>query len=211
MDSEKKYTENSTIISNESPLSTPPETPKKKEDGFFKELFKFTLLAICIVLPIRFYIAEPFIVSGASMFPTFDTGDYLVVDELSYHLGTPARGDVVIFHYPKDTSKYFIKRIIGLPGETVDIKGTTVTITNAEHPNGMILGEEYIKYNRDSDTHMKLTPDEYFVMGDNRFASSDSRIWGPLERKFIVGKAFVQLFPLQKISLHPGAFEITSK
>src|SRR5438105_1933429 len=96
------------------PSSLPPTPPPKKE-SFFGEIFKFTLIALVIVLPIRFFIAQPFIVQGASMDPTFETGEYLIVDQLSYHLGNPERGQVIIFKYPKDESKYFIKRVIGLP------------------------------------------------------------------------------------------------
>lgn len=184
---------------------------KKPEDGFFKELLKFTLLAVCIVLPIRLFIAQPFIVSGSSMYPTFDSGDYLIVDELSYRLNEPKRGDVIIFKYPNDPSKYFIKRIIGLPGEKIDINGTEVKITSPEYPNGKILKEPYVNYNRNSETHLTLPSDEYFVMGDNRYASSDSRVWGPLKKELIIGKAFVQLYPVNKIGINPGAQIIETK
>lgn len=184
---------------------------KKPEESFFKELLKFTLVAVCVVLPIRLFIAQPFIVSGASMYPTFETSDYLIVDEISYRLEDPSRGDVIVFKYPNDPSKYFIKRIIGLPGETVDIDGIKVKITNSDNPNGLELNEPYVNYNRNSTTHVTLESDEYFVMGDNRFASSDSRVWGPLKKKFIIGHAFLRLFPVKKIGVNPGKFKIESK
>src|SRR4051812_20415331 len=112
----------------------PPLQPKK--ENFFWEIFKFTVIALIIILPIRLFIAQPFIVSGASMDPTFETGEYLIVDQLSYRTGDPVRGQVMIFRYPKDETKYFIKRVIGLPGETVSIDGTVVSIKNTAHPEG---------------------------------------------------------------------------
>jgi signal peptidase I len=136
------------------------------------ELLPFIIGTLAIVLPIRLFIAQPFIVQGASMVPSFQNGDYLIVDEISYRFKEPERGDVIIFKYPKDTSKYFIKRVEGLPGETI---GNTT------------LGE-----------------DQYYVLGDNRGASSDSRIWGPVPRKNIIGRPFARLLPLEEASLFPG-------
>src|SRR3990167_2019370 len=97
----------------------------KPQSGWqsFLELIRFAVIAVAIVIPIRLYIAQPFIVSGSSMVPTFENSEYLIVDEISYRLGDPERFDVVVFKYPRDTSKFFIKRIIGLPNETVDLKG----------------------------------------------------------------------------------------
>ncbi len=96
-------------------------------------------MLLSLFFPIRLFVAQPFIVSGASMDPTFETGEYLIVDQLSYHFDDPVRGQVVIFKYPKDESKYFIKRVIGLPGETVQIEGTDVTIFNESNPDGKKL------------------------------------------------------------------------
>jgi signal peptidase I len=118
--------------------------PQEKRENFFTELLKFALIAIVIVIPIRLFVAKPFIVSGASMEPTFDTGQYLIVDELTYHVGNPARGEVVIFRYPRDPSQYFIKRIIGLPRETVHIhNGGKVSITKTDGTTAT-LDEFYI-------------------------------------------------------------------
>ena len=117
----------------------------------FWELVRFAIIALIIVIPIRIFVAEPFVVSGFSMFPTFKNGDYLIVDKISYELGAPQRDDVVVFRYPNDTTKFFIKRIIGLPNETVDIKGNTVTITNATHPQGFQLDQPFVKNPADND------------------------------------------------------------
>jgi signal peptidase I len=187
--------------------SAAPET--KKQEGLFGEIFRFGVLALLIVLPIRIFVAQPFIVSGASMEDTFHSGEYLIVDQLSYRFDDPERGDVVIFKYPKDPSKYFIKRVIGIPGDTVRISGTTVTITNDEHPEGLELEEPYIDSMRENALSVtSLNEGEYFVMGDNRDASSDSRIWGVLPRENIVGRAYVRLSPITKMEFLPGAHDV---
>lgn len=187
----------------------PPESQSKKEN-FFKEIIKFALLAVIIVLPIRLFVAQPFIVSGPSMDPTFANGQYLIVDQISYRFENPKRGDVIIFRYPLNTKKFFIKRIIGLPSETVEIRGTQVVIKDKENKKSLALKESYIdidnaRKSRNDQTSITLKEDEYFVMGDNRNESSDSRIWGPLKRSLIVGRPFVRLFPVGKISVLPGA------
>ncbi len=175
----------------------------------FWELVRFALIALIIVVPIRFFIAEPFVVSGSSMVPTFVNGNYLIVDKISYRFQDPSRDDVIVFRYPNDTTKFFIKRIIGLPNETVDIKGSTVTITNAAHPEGFALSEPFVQNTSLNTTHFELKADEYFVMGDNRSASSDSRYWGAVPRKLMIGKAFLRLFPVNKISFWPGKYQPT--
>lgn len=172
--------------------------------SYIKEVIKFVVIAAIIVIPIRAYVAQPFIVDGWSMFPTFKNGQYLIVDEISYNLGGPSRGDVIVFKYPKDTSKYFIKRVIGLPGETLTIKNGVVTIKNDEHPKGVTLDEKYILNDSSEEFKTTLGPKEYFVMGDNRVASSDSRFWGPVPQKLIVGRVLVRLFPFRSASVHPG-------
>lgn len=177
-----------------------------KKTSFLKDTAIFAVIALAIILPIRFFIAQPFIVDGASMDPTFATNQYLIVDELSYRFEPVSRGDVIIFKYPKDTSKYFIKRVIGLPGETVQIEGTKVLIKNKTNPQGFTLTEDYIApANFTSDhTLVTLTDSQYFVMGDNRGASFDSRAWGPVDKKYIIGRPLLRLFPLDKISFLPG-------
>jgi signal peptidase I len=179
--------------------------PQEKRDNFFTELLKFALIAIVIVIPIRLFVAKPFIVSGASMEPTFDTGQYLIVDELSYHLGAPNRGDVIIFRYPRDPSQYFIKRVIGLPRETVHIKNGKVSITTVDGTT-MNLSEPYIvRQGNGADMDVSLGNGQYFVMGDNRPESSDSRVWGILPKENIVGRAFLRLLPIESASIFPGS------
>ncbi len=179
--------------------------PEEKRESFFTELLKFALIALIIVVPVRLFVAKPFIVSGESMEPTFDTGQYLIVDELTYDFAQPQRGDVIIFKYPKDPSQYFIKRIIGLPGETLRITNGQISVTTVAGKT-IQLPESYIKnIGNGPDITVPIPLGNYFVMGDNRPDSSDSRYWGLLPRANIVGRAFLRLLPLQNIALLPGS------
>lgn len=181
-------------------------TPQKSLGQSIWEFAGFAIIAVAVVIPVRVFIAQPFIVSGSSMVPTFENSDYLIVDEISYRLGEPERLDVVIFKYPKDPTKFFIKRIIGLPNETVDIKGDTVTITNKDNKEGFAIDQAFVKNpSNDEAMHFELGADEYFVMGDNRDASSDSRYWGPVKKDLLVGRAFLRLLPVSDIDLLPGS------
>ncbi len=180
-----------------------PHAPKESSDHFWR--FAFILFAIFI--PLRLFVVEPFLVYGSSMEPNFETGDYLLVDELTYRLEDPQRGDVIVLRPPvADKEKsHFIKRIIGLPGETVIVQNEKVTIKNSAHPDGFILDEPYIRLNSTREATFHLGNDEYFVMGDNRPVSSDSRNWGSLKRTAITGRALVRLYPIGQIELFPGA------
>lgn len=178
------------------------------EKSSLSEIARFALIALIIVLPIRWYVAQPFIVSGASMEENFHNNDYLIVDQITYRFEEPKRGEVIIFKYPRDHSKYFIKRIIGLPGETVVIDGNSVIIKNEERPEGIKLEESYAALGKNNfDQTVKLKEGEYFVMGDNRDHSSDSRVWGVLKEEEIVGRAVARLLPPKGLGLMPGAIE----
>lgn len=168
---------------------------EKKSGHFWKELFKLLILAAVIVVPFRLFIAQPFIVDGSSMDPTFKNGQYLIVDELTYRFKEPVRGSVLIFRYPKDPKQFFIKRIIGLPGETVSIKDGVVSIITKEHPLGRVLNEPYVKFKKPDTETLTLKDSEYYVMGDNRYASADSRIWGPVPRANVIGRPILRFYP----------------
>lgn len=175
-------------------------------ESAFKEILTFIVLAIIIVVPIRLFVAQPFVVEGESMHPTFESGDYLIVDELTYHFSLPKRGDVIIFRYPNDPNIFYIKRIVGLPGETVHIDRGQTTVTKTDGST-VTLDDSFVvaedaTYTEDS----TLGADQYFVMGDNRPRSSDSRIWGPLPKKNIVGRAYLRLLPTTKVGVLPGSF-----
>lgn len=165
---------------------------------FSFETVKIVAISLIVILAIRSYVMQPFFVSGKSMEPNFHDGDYLIVDELSYKLWSPQRGDVIIFRYPKNQAEFFIKRIIGLPGEMVEIKNNKITVYNGEHPEGLRLEENpYLSARvNTTDYSIKLNNSEYFVLGDNRTASADSRLWGPLPSRLIVGKAMVRAWPI---------------
>lgn len=179
--------------------------------SFWGELAQIVIISFIIVVPFRTFIAQPFLVSGPSMDDTFTDGQYLIVDELTYNLRDPKRGEVVIFHYPLDTKKYFIKRVIGLPGETVEINNNVVTICKPDCQtdiNKFVLSEPYIKLDKQGTlglySTVTLKKDEYYVLGDNRALSLDSRFWGPVKRNLFSGRPFLRLFPISKMSIFPG-------
>jgi signal peptidase I len=193
--------------------NTAQNKPKMSFWDHVSEWVKVIAIALVISLPIRFFIAEPFIVNGASMDPTFATGQFLIVDRLTYRLEEPARGDVIVFQYPNNPKTYYIKRIIGLPGETLTFRDGVVSITKSSTGSSteIILDEPYIQDIHRSYENVKTTlgATEYFVMGDNRRESSDSRVWGPLDKHFIVGRPIIRLFPITSLSFLPGDVDKT--
>jgi len=149
---------------------------------------------------IRTFLVQPFLVSGDSMEPNFSDGNYLMVDELSYRFKNPERGEVIVFKYPENPSLYYIKRIVGLEGEKISIKEGKVSIFNKEHPEGFVLEEDYIPSGITSgNIEVVLGDNQYFVMGDNRRYSFDSRSWGPLDEKNILGVVRLNLWPFEKV------------
>lgn len=168
------------------------------------ELAEIIIISLAIILPIRYFLIQPFYVKGASMEPTFDDHEYLIIDELSYRFRTPERGEVVVFRYPLDPRQYFIKRVVGLPGETVRVSNSTITITNADNPQGFVLDEDaYLSPEviTNGERTVQLATDEYFVMGDNRSASLDSRTFGILPAKNIVGRVWIRGWPLDRAAV----------
>lgn len=168
------------------------------------EIFKTVLICLAIILPIRYYIAQPFYVKGASMEPNFHEHDYLLVDEISYRLGSPKRGDVIVFRYPKNPQEYFIKRVIGLPGETVEIKDGAVFISSSSG-EATRLSESYLPLLTETVSQFNepvvLQSDEYYVLGDNRNGSKDSRSFGPVNKDFIIGRSFFRGLPLSRVEI----------
>ena len=187
-----------------------PDPQPSTTKSFWKEFISYAIIAFIFVVPVRMWIAQPFIVNGSSMDETFADGEYLIVDELSYRFKDPERGDVLVFRYPQDPDKFFIKRLIGLPSETVTIKSGKVTIINDENPAGILLNEPYIRSKTFNNVSTTLGPDEYFVMGDNRIVSSDSRMWGPLPKEDLIGRPVARLFPLSKFDIWPGVVASTT-
>lgn len=160
------------------------------------------MIAIAAVFLVRTFLVQPFLVSGTSMSPNFSNGDYVLVDELTYRIRPPERGEVVVFHDPEDYGTYFIKRIIGLPGDRITIASDTVTVYNTARPDGFSLDETYLPQGllTSGNQTYSLSSSTYLLLGDNRPASYDSRSWGPLPAKNIVGLVRVRLWPLDAVT-----------
>ncbi len=175
-------------------------SPKKAALGFLFELIQVLAISLAIIIPVRYFLVQPFYVKGASMEPNFFDHEYLIIDELSYRFHTPSRGDIVVLRYPNDQKQYFIKRIIGLPGETIEIAGGQIKIFNDAHPNGEVLDERaYLDQEFTATTRtVTLKPNEFYVLGDNRVASLDSRYFGPVVRDLIVGRVWLRGWPLDR-------------
>ncbi|MDP2676286.1 MAG: signal peptidase I [bacterium] len=181
------------------------DSSKNRRSFFYSVLsfLKFVAIVFVIVVPIRMYVAQPFIVRGESMQPTFENSDYLIIDEFTYRfLREAERGEVIIFRYPRDPKTFFIKRIIGVPGDTVRIRDGKVSVTNGSDvfPDPLT---DFVDANQQDGTWM-LEENEYFVLGDNRDFSSDSRVWGTLPENLIIGRALLRLWPLGDIGVLPG-------
>jgi signal peptidase I len=173
--------------------------------NFTFELIKIVVISLVIIIPVRYFLIQPFYVKGASMEPNFFDHEYLIIDEISYRFNEPQRGDIVVFRYPKNPQEYFIKRLIGLPGEEVMIKDGSVLIFNKENPDGFTLSEPYlapeVKTYGLSEEKTVLGEDEFFMMGDNRNSSKDSRSFGPVNRSFIIGKVLLRGWPFDRVKL----------
>lgn len=198
-------------MTNESSLAPetgvePKTTRAKSALAFILDLIQVAALTLVIIVPIRYFLVQPFYVEGKSMEPTFLQHEYLIIDELSYRLREPERGEVVVFRPPVDPDKYFIKRVIGLPGDTVEIVNDRVIIYNGQYPNGKSLEENYLEpvatgTERYSMRPVTLRENEYFLMGDNREVSADSRSFGPVQRSALIGRVWVRGYPIHRWSV----------
>ncbi len=169
------------------------------------EALRVIVLAVVIVLPVRYFLIQPFNVVGASMLPNFENSDYLIIDELSYRFHEPVRGEVVVFHPPGNRGQDYIKRVIGLPGESVTVANGAIHIVNAEHPEGFLLDETAYLGNTvtPGDAHVTLAAEQYFLMGDNRAVSLDSRSFGAVPRANLIGRVWLRGLPVEKIGTIP--------
>lgn len=184
--------------------TTTQDTSKKvKKDMSWKSFFFY----LALILLFRVYIIEPHSVSGTSMDNTFHTHDYVLVDKISYDMTEPKRGDVIVFNPPiaDRTSDRFIKRIIGIPGDTVVVSDTDTFV------NGVKQIEKFVTYQSNRNASTTLGTDEYFVMGDNRSVSYDSRSWGVLKKEHIQGRVVLRLYPFNQIGIFPGALSKVNK
>lgn len=173
--------------------------------SFALEVVQIVLISSAIIIPIRYFLVQPFYVKGASMEPNFYDHEYLIIDELSLRLREPVRGEIVVFRYPRDPSQYFIKRVIALPGETIEVSDGRVKIYNQEHPNGVLLDEAYLEGERTTGKlRATLAADEYYLLGDNRDSSLDSRSFGSVHTDNIIGRVWVRGLPISRV----GTFEL---
>jgi signal peptidase I len=173
---------------------------------FIIEIAKLIVIALAIIIPVRYFLIQPFYVKGASMEPNFYDHEYLIINEISYRLDSPERGDIIVFRYPRDPSQYFIKRIIGLPGEKVELQSGRVFIFNKENQEGQAIKEDlYLSSSietRDFGNKIfELKNNEYFVLGDNRNSSRDSRDFGPVDKSLIVGRVWVRGWPFNRMAI----------
>ena len=179
---------------------------------FWREAVKVILGAVLAVVVIRHFIFKPFYVEGPSMQPTFDQKQYLIIDELSYRFRDPPRGDVIVFRQESDGKvEYLLKRIIGLPGERIKISDNVVSIYNDEHPQGVVLKESYLPTGliTPGEKTVTLGAGQYFVMGDNRVNSRDSRHFGPIERWQLVGRVLLRGWPISEAHVFkPTQYEL---
>ncbi len=173
--------------------------------SFFLEIVKTVIICLAIILPVRYFLIQPFMVDGASMQPNFHDKDYLIINEISYRFQEPKRGEVIVFKNPDNVKQYYIKRVIAIPGETIKFQDGEVYIKQIGKNNFLKINEnEYLPEDLKTDaleTEIKLNSDEYFVMGDNRRNSRDSRVFGPLQRNLIIGRVLLRGFPFNNISL----------
>ena len=172
---------------------------------FIWEITKVICISLAIILPVRYYLIQPFYVKGESMVPNFHDQEYLIVDEISYRFTAPERGQVIVFRYPRNPQEYFIKRIIALPGEEVQIKDGRVIIYNEANKNGLTLNEKYLPADllteSDNTEKIRVQDNEYFVLGDNRSNSKDSRSFGVVDKSFVIGKILFRGWPVKEITV----------
>jgi signal peptidase I len=206
--------ENRQVVESE-PLQAAPPPPPKPRKSLAQELLE-TLLLTLILFGVAKFSLQNFKVQGTSMVPTLQDGEFILVDKISYRFHLPSHGDIVVFKFPQDTTRDFIKRVIGVPGDTVSIK--PVNGVNHVFVNGKELYEPYISAEPDSTSmtfencvdpkgcsyHVK--PDELFVMGDNRNFSYDSRAWGPMPMKDMIGHALISYWPLPRLAFLPSQY-----
>jgi len=171
--------------------------------SFVFELVKIIVISLAIIFPIRYFLIQPFYVKGASMEPNFFDQEYLIINEIDYRFNEPKRGDIVVFRYPRNPQEYFIKRLIALPGEKIQFKAGDIYIINKENPGGVLLEESYLPKDLKtfslSEETVTVGENEYYLLGDNRNSSKDSRSFGPVNKSFFIGKVMLRGWPFDRI------------
>ncbi|PIW36275.1 MAG: signal peptidase I [Candidatus Kerfeldbacteria bacterium CG15_BIG_FIL_POST_REV_8_21_14_020_45_12] len=178
-------------------ISKDAQTALQKTTSFIWEVTKVVVISLAIILPIRYFLIQPFYVKGASMEPNFHNYEYLIIDQLSYRFHPPTRGDVVVMRNPQRPSQFFIKRVIGLPGEHVQIKDQRVYINGEPLNESPYLDDDVETY---GSIDITLEPDRYIVLGDNRTESLDGRVFGPISQEEMVGRTWIRAWPFTRIN-----------
>mgnify|MGYP001601673627 CR=1 FL=1 len=169
---------------------------------FFLELVKISIIAGLTISFVRYFLFKPFYVEGASMEPNFQEHEYLIIDELSYRFHQPRRGDTVVFRYPLNPAMHYLKRVIALPGDRIKIEDGVITLFNKANTEGKIFDQSFIKgVETKGSIDLTLKEDEFFMMGDNRDNSYDSRRFGPVKKDLIVGRVLLRGWPFQRFGL----------
>lgn len=192
------------------PVETPPQEPLQNQNGqgalvniglFILELIKIGLMAGLTIWMVRYFLFKPFYVKGQSMEPNYFEKEYLIIDELTYRFREPVRGEVIVLKAPVAENNFYLKRIVGLPGERVKVEDFKVIIYNQEYPEGKVVEENYLTESTPGSISVTLGPSQYFVLGDNRDSSFDSRRFGPIEKKDIVGRTWLRGWPVTRVGI----------
>jgi len=187
--------------------NTPQQDPSNSLGSHIIDFIQTLVVFAAIGTAIYFFIAQPHKVSGSSMVPNFHNGDYIITDKVSYKIGSPQHGDIIVFKNPRDESQDFIKRIIGIPGDTVKVENGVVTVNGTQIPEPYLLSGLFTE-NRAYFTEGKevtVEDGKYIVFGDNRPNSSDSREWGFITNAEIIGKVFLRYWPADQIGIIKGS------
>ncbi len=195
---------NQEILTSNSNQNVPKSEGKESFKDFLWETVKIVIICLIIVIPIKQFVVQPFYVKGASMEPNFYDNEYLLIDEISYRFNEPVRGEIIVFRHPPGEKSFYIKRLIGLPGERITIKDNVIQIYNQDNPNGMVINEStYLPESAKSydDVDTTLEADQYFVMGDNRVSSLDSRRFGPVYEEDIIGRTWLRGWPFDRFKV----------
>ena len=178
-----------------------PKSKLRSVGEFFWEMFKIAIIALVIIVPVRYFLIQPFYVKGASMEPNFYDHEYLIIDEISYRVAEPHRGDIVVFKYPKDPKQFFIKRVIGLPKDKVSLRDNKVFINDQELKEAYLPADTETSLPLRGYSEVTLGDDEFFLLGDNRDQSLDSRVFGPVKKDFIIGRTWIRGWPFNRLTV----------
>lgn len=179
------------------PARSSSSSQRRGSSSWWVEILKMFVIVAMIVVPLRAFVIQPFLVDGDSMEPNISSGQYLLIDQLTYRFRAPERGEVVVLDAPHTPGTFYIKRVIGVPGDTVEVKDGLVVLSTPAYPDGVVLEETYLNGSITPGDLSVTVPDGHvFVLGDNRSASSDSRVFGAVPYADLVGRAWVKGLPV---------------